>query len=121
MKIEDKIMSRLKLKKHTPKRGKYVRYRIRLPSLFKKDSLRTHDIGRKGHSKRIAGKHKKTGKWLTQAILITKSDAKLGTHVKLDKQGRPKIFKSKTKTKIKTKIKTKPKTKTFYLQDWRKN
>jgi len=64
------------------KTKKYVRYRIRSPKLFVKSSFRTDDIGRPGHSKRIAGILKKTGKWATQAILISKEDYKKGYRVK---------------------------------------
>ena len=56
------------------KYGKYKRYRIRSPSKFKKGSFRTHDIGRKGHSKRIAGVLKKSGTWATQSILVKKGE-----------------------------------------------
>jgi hypothetical protein len=48
--------------------------RIQDPSKFKKGSFRTHDIGRKGYSKRIAGKLKKRGTWATQAILISRKE-----------------------------------------------
>jgi len=65
------------VKVHEPKKGKYIRIRVRNPSQFKKASFRTHDIGRKGHSKRIAGKLKKSGKWATQAFLVSKSDRHL--------------------------------------------
>ncbi|MHA1333218.1 MAG: hypothetical protein ACTSPL_03985 [Candidatus Odinarchaeia archaeon] len=51
----------------------YVRIRVRNPKLFKKNSFRTHDIGREGHSKRIAGKLK-VGGWATQSYLISLSD-----------------------------------------------
>jgi len=44
--------------------------------MFKKGSLRTQDIGRKGHSKRIAGRLKSTGRWSTQNFLILKKDLK---------------------------------------------
>ncbi len=56
--------------------GRYMRIRVRSPAVFKKGSFRTHDIGRLGHSKRIAGIRKKTGKWQTQAFLINKNDIK---------------------------------------------
>lgn len=72
-------------KPHFTKR--YARYRIRDPKRFKKSSFRAHDIGRKGHSKRIAGKLKKTGKWATQAILVTRKDYKKGVRV-VKKRGR---------------------------------
>jgi len=55
-------------------RGKYVRFRVREPTAFKTGTLRTHDVGRKGHSKRIAGRLKTSGKWATQAFLVAKRD-----------------------------------------------
>lgn len=64
------------LKVHITKRGKYVRIRIKNPKRFVKSSFRTQDIGRKGHSKRIAGLLKSRKKWATQSILITKKDFK---------------------------------------------
>ncbi|RLJ01002.1 MAG: hypothetical protein DRP11_05150 [Candidatus Aenigmatarchaeota archaeon] len=61
--------------------AKYWHIRIREQSEFKKDRygriiLRVHDIGRKGHSKRVAG-ILKNGKWATYSYLISKKDAKL--------------------------------------------
>jgi hypothetical protein len=73
---------------------RYARYRIEDPNKFMKSSLRTQDIGRKGHSKRIAGQLKSTGQWKTQAILISKKDYKEGTRVK-KKYGKPVIVKEK--------------------------
>lgn len=52
----------------------YARYRLIDPKKFIAGSLRTHDIGRKGHTKRIAGRLKSTGRWTTQAILILRDD-----------------------------------------------
>ena len=78
------------MKKHFTKR--YVRYRVRSPSLFKRTIFRTQDIGRKGHSKRIAGILKKTGTWATQAMLVTKKDYRNGVRVK-KKYGRTIIYK----------------------------
>jgi hypothetical protein len=63
-------------KVHAARKGKYVRIRVRNPRKFQRGSFRTHDIGRKGHSKRIAGKLK-TGPWATQAFLVLKSDKHL--------------------------------------------
>jgi len=68
----------------------YARYRIMEPGLFKQGSFRTQDIGRRGHSKRITAIKKSTGKWETQAILISRGDYAKGTRVKL-KYGRPEI------------------------------
>lgn len=53
---------------------RYLRIRVRSPGVFKEKSFRTDDIGRKGHSKRIAGIRKKTGKWATQTWLINRKD-----------------------------------------------
>lgn len=61
---------------------KYMRYRLRSPSQFIRGSFRTHDFGRVGHSKRIAGRLKRNNLWATQAILITRSDYKKGLRVK---------------------------------------
>lgn len=72
------------------KTTRYVRYRLRNPTSFRPSSFRTHDIGRKGHSKRIAGQLKRGGRWATQAILIAKADYNKGTRVKMV-GGRPTI------------------------------
>jgi hypothetical protein len=80
------------MKIHKTKR--YVRYRIRDPKEFIKSSFRVHDIGRPGHSKRIAGRLKSTGEWATQAILISKEDYEKGYRVKIV-NGRPTIVKVK--------------------------
>ena len=63
----------------------YARHRIEDPSEFQKGSFRTQDIGREGHSKRIAGKLK-TGKWATQSILIKRQDYEKG--LRLIKKGK---------------------------------
>lgn len=52
----------------------YERWRIRSPKAFKAGSFRTHDIGRKGYSKRVAGKLNRSGKWATQSLLISHSE-----------------------------------------------
>ncbi len=54
--------------------ARYERWRIRHPNEFIKGSFRTHDIGRVGFSKRIAGRLKKTGKWATQSLLISHAE-----------------------------------------------
>ncbi len=51
---------------------KYARFRQFPPSRFSK--FRTVDIGRKGHTKIIIGKEKKTGKWETQSMLMDRKD-----------------------------------------------
>lgn len=55
---------------------RFVRVRIRSPKVFRRGTFKTHDIGRKGHSLRVAGIRKKTGKFATQSYLILKSDLK---------------------------------------------
>jgi len=55
-------------------RSKY--YHIRVSSPKGVTICRTQDIGRKGHSKRIACM--KSGKWFTQAFLIKKQDWDVG-------------------------------------------
>jgi hypothetical protein len=60
----------------------YARYRIRDPGDFIPGSFRTQDIGRKGHTKRIAGRLKRSGKWATQAILIDINDYMAGMRLK---------------------------------------
>jgi hypothetical protein len=69
----------------------FARYRIRSPKDFVEGSFRTDDIGRKGHSKRIAGRLKGTNKWATQSILIDRSDFAKGTRVR-NRMGRPVIL-----------------------------
>lgn len=56
--------------------NKYLRIRVKNPSAFKPSSFRTHDIGRKGHSMRIAGIQRSSGKWATQSWFISKKDLK---------------------------------------------
>jgi hypothetical protein len=56
-------------------RSKYVHIRVSSPKGTV--TCRTHDIGRKGHSKRIACL-KKSGKWKTQAFLVSKKDIAVG-------------------------------------------
>lgn len=59
---------------------RYERWRIRDPSEFDASTFRTHDIGRKGYSKRIAGVLKYNGgKWATQSLLISHDEPE---HVK---------------------------------------
>jgi hypothetical protein len=50
--------------------AQYERWRVRNPKQFMPASFRTQDIGRKGYSKRIAGKLR-SGKWATQSLLIS--------------------------------------------------
>ncbi len=52
--------------------GEYYHIVVRDKKQF--TSFRTQDIGRKGHSQRVAG-HRKSGSWDTQKWLISKKDA----------------------------------------------
>ena len=72
----------------------YARYRIREPKEFIKSSFRTHDVGRVGHTKRIAGRLKKTRKWETQAIIISRADYNKGLRVGM-LYGKPKLVRFK--------------------------
>lgn len=54
--------------------GHYYRVVLRPKSEFVK--FRTHDVGREGHTKRIAGK-RSSGSWATHSWLIHKNDAKI--------------------------------------------
>jgi hypothetical protein len=57
--------------------ARYVRIRVRNPRQFIWGSLRTHDVGRRGFTKRIAGRLKRSGRWATQAWLISREEAYL--------------------------------------------
>lgn len=52
----------------------YVRIEMRDPDIFIRGTLRTHDIGRVGFSKRIAGRVRKTGEWETQSFLVSRNE-----------------------------------------------
>lgn len=78
------------------KRGKYYRVVVRPKSEF--TSFRAHDIGRKGHSIRLAGK-RKNGSWSTQAWLIAKSDATVKGGILVGKDSETKKILSKLRTK----------------------
>lgn len=78
---EKQLMEELSAKRIGNKGGKlpkihetdrYIRVRIINPDRFIEGSFRTHDVGRKGHTKRIAGRLQSTGKWATQAWLFDK-------------------------------------------------
>jgi len=60
----------------------YARYRQIDPEKFVPGSFRTHDIGRTGHTKRIAGRLRSTGKWATQSILIARDDYNKGLRLR---------------------------------------
>lgn len=76
----------------------FVRHRIRSPRAFKKDSFRTIDPGRKGHTKLIIGKiarGKSKGDWRVQSVLVNKQDYAKG-EIRVSKvRGRPKITKKR--------------------------
>lgn len=52
--------------------GKYFRIELRPTERF--SSYRTQDVGRKGHTKRLAG-HRSSGSWTTKSWLVSKKDA----------------------------------------------
>jgi len=62
----------MSLKVHKTER--FDRYRVREPEEFEKSSFRTHDIGRPGFSKRVAGQLKSSGKWQTQSFLVSRKE-----------------------------------------------
>ena len=63
---------RARKKPGTGGKGKYYRVVVRPKKEFA--IFRAHDVGRKGHIIRLAGK-RKTGSWATHAWLIAKTDA----------------------------------------------
>lgn len=67
---------------------RYIGIRVRNPALFRKSSLRTQDIGRKGHTSRIGGVLKKTGRWATQSYRVLKSDVKKASGIKKTRLGK---------------------------------
>lgn len=52
--------------------GKYFHVEVRQEAQF--ETFRTHDVGREGHSQRVAGQ-REDGSWDTQKWLISKEDA----------------------------------------------
>ena len=65
---------RARAKPGTKGEGDFYRVVVRPKSEF--TSFRNHDIGKKGHIQRLAGR-RKSGSWDTQAWLIQKEDAKI--------------------------------------------
>jgi len=63
---------RARAKPGTKGKGKFYRITVRPKTQFV--TFRNHDVGRKGHIQRIAGR-RKNGTWDTQAWLIAKTDA----------------------------------------------
>lgn len=71
--------------------GKYYRIVVRPKSEF--TTFRTHDIGREGHTQRLAGK-RSSGSWATHAWLIHKDDAYVeDAKLKSDKPKTKKVLK----------------------------
>ena len=65
---------RARKKPGTTGKGKYYRVVVRPKTGF--SSFRLHDVGRRGHIQRLAGR-RRTGGWDTQAWLIAKTDARV--------------------------------------------
>jgi hypothetical protein len=82
---------------------RYIHFPIRESQEFISGSLRTHDIGKKGSSKRIAGKLQSTGKWTTQKYLIDR-DEPLAVKRKFVEKG---IHEMRRLNRIQSKIKIK--------------
>jgi len=57
-------------------KGKHVRARQKRPIRLKGTKYRTHDVGSKGHTQRIAMYNPKTKRWSTQSWIFLKSDIK---------------------------------------------
>jgi len=55
-------------------KGRHLRYRVRRP--FKSAKYRTHDVGSKGHTKRVVCYNPRTKKWTTQSWLFPVKDIK---------------------------------------------
>jgi len=55
----------------------YWHIRLIHPKHFYSNTFRSHDVGRKGHAIRIAGRLKKTFRYATQAWRIAKTDVKI--------------------------------------------
>ena len=88
---------RARAKPGTRGKGNYYRVVVRPKSQF--SSFRLHDVGRKGHIQRLAGR-RKNGSWDTQAWLIAKTDAHYS-------KGRL-VGKTAAAKKILAKLRTKP-------------
>lgn len=63
-------------------KGKFYRVVVRPKGEFV--SFRNHDVGKKGHIQRLAGR-RKSGSWATQAWLIEKKDAQVKDRVLIGK------------------------------------
>jgi len=89
---------RARKKPGTGGKGKYYRVVVRPKNQF--TSFRAHDVGRKGHIIRLAGR-RKNGSWDTQAWLIAKTDAYM--------KGGKLVGKTSDAKKVLAKLRTKPK------------
>src|SRR3989339_519377 len=70
--------------------GNFFRITIRPKGEFV--SYKNHDIGKKGHIERVAGR-RSSGSWATHAWLIAKGDAKVAKEVISKLSSKPKIVK----------------------------
>lgn len=76
----------------TPKRGEsgsvrkghFFHIEVRPSTEF--EAFYTEDVGRKGHSKLVLGKSKEDGKWITHKWLISKEDAYISDHGKVESE-----------------------------------
>jgi len=87
---------RSRKKPGTTGRGKFYRVVVRPKSEF--TSFRNHDVGKKGHIERLAGRTKK-GNWATQAWLIAKTDATVSGGVLVGKTVGARAVLGKLRTK----------------------
>lgn len=71
--------------------GEYYHVVVRPKEQF--SSFRTQDVGRSGHTQRVAG-HRKSGSWATQKWLISKEDAHVAGNGRLvaDNEKTEKVF-----------------------------
>ncbi len=89
---------RARAKPGTKGTGRFYRITVRPKGKFV--SFRIHDVGKKGHLERVAGK-RASGSWDTQAWLIGKSDAHMEKGVL--------VADSKDAKELLSKLQTKPK------------
>jgi len=89
---------RSRKKPGTGGKGKFYRVVVRPKSEF--TTFRNHDVGKKGHIERLAGKTK-AGGWATQAWLIAKTDAKVSNGHLVGKTAGARAVISKLRTKPK--------------------
>ena len=87
---------RARKKPGTGGKGKYYRVVVRPKGQF--STFRLHDVGRKGHIQRLAGK-RRGGGWDTQAWLIAKTDADVSGGILVGKTASARNVISKLGTK----------------------